>query len=489
MRGQAFHGAHNASLITLIFKSCHNSRDSQIYAINMSAPDSTLVHILTSCLSPDPAVRVPAEATLQASLSQAHGVSIQLLDVVLAAETVPQHVRALAATCFKNCIAKRWKKVQVHALSPAEKAQARVLCTSCLLLHDSAIFKIIIAAAAKMLRADWAADEWPNLLPSIISLASSPDPASARRGIQALHNVVRELSSMSLLSERQKFHAACPHIASAVAPSWQQLLPLVPSSVDAADAARTVAKVYKHSLLRCAALAVPGSPVFVFLESCCQILSFTSDICSGRTQCACPVQVVALARTICSCFRACIKALPVQYSQILPNVAGTTMQILASCTQAHAVNDAAASLTCRAISVLEYILYEGFYKPSSSSRALSDAALKDQAVAAFNSIFTSATIGQLVDLLSSSYCGLSLAQLGRWEESPEAFSNECDSQVLGFNICLLFLFCLCFVCDWVIRLILHVQGDALPSGRAVRLVMQLAHRFPEAGACGYFYFD
>jgi ankyrin repeat protein len=164
-----------------------------------------LVHILTSCLSSDPAVRVPAETTLQALVAQAHGCAIQLLDVVIAAATVSPHVLALAATCLKTCIAKRWKKVQHHAITPDEKAQARVLCTSCLLLLEPALFRIVMAAAAKMLRTDWTASEWPDLLPNVISLASSPDPASARRGMQALHLLVRELSSMSLKSEKQNF--------------------------------------------------------------------------------------------------------------------------------------------------------------------------------------------------------------------------------------------------------------------------------------------
>ena len=396
----------------------------------MSGPDSSLVHILTSCLSHDPALRVPAETTLQASLAQAHGCTIQLLHVIIAAATVPPHVRVLAATCFKNCIAKRWKKVQAHAISPDEKAQARVLCASCLLLPEPAIFRIVMAAAAKMLRSDWTSSEWPDLLPNVVSLASSPDPASARRGMQALYLLVRELSSMSTLSDRQKFVSACPQIAVIVAPAWQQLLPQVPSSAEVAEAARIVAKVYKHALMRSAALAVPGGPIFAFLESCCQICSFTSDICSGRAQCACTEQIMALTRTIFSCFRAFIKMLPVQCSTILRNLAGASVQLLVSCSHSHAyaINDAAASLASKSIAVLEAILVENLYR-SNSTRGTGDPAAKQQAVAAFDSFFTGATVGQLVDLLASSYCILTPAQLARWEQSPEVFSHEYDAQV------------------------------------------------------------
>jgi hypothetical protein len=382
-----------------------------------------LVHILTSCLSLDPAVRVPAETTLQALVTQAHGCAIRLLDVVIAAATVSPHVRALAATCLKTCIAKRWKKVQHHAITPDEKAQARALCSSCLLLPEPALFRIVMAAAAKMLRTDWTASEWPDLLPNVISLASSPDPASANRGMQALHLLVRELSSMSLKSEKESFILACPHIAAITAPAWLQQLPHVLSSAEAAEAARTVAKVHKHSLVRSAALAVPGGPVFAFLESCFQICSFTSDICSGRAQCTCPEQIIALTRTIFSCFRAFVKSLPVQCLPILPNLAGASVQLLVSCSHAHAINDAAASLACRAIVVLDAILCHRV----DSTRF--NPAAQQQAVAAFDSFLTRATVGQLVDSLASSYCRLSPAQLARWEESPEAFSNECDEQV------------------------------------------------------------
>ena len=138
---------------------------------------------------------------------------------------------------------------------------------------------------------------------------------------------------------------------------------------------------------------------------------------------------MALTRTVLSCFRAFLKALPLSCSPILPNLAGASVQLLVSCSHVHSVNDAAASLSCKAIAVLETILCESLYKANSNSRSTSDPAAKMQAVAAFDSFFTSATVGQLVDLLASSYCSLAPSQLARWDESPEAFSNECDSQV------------------------------------------------------------
>ena len=78
--------------------------------------------------------------------------------------------------------------------------------------------------------------------------------------------------------------------------------------------------------------------------------------------------------------------------------------------------------------MLDAILVENLYR-ANSIRVTCDPAAKQQAVAAFDSFFTRATVGQLVDSLASSYCSLSPAQLARWEESPEAFSNECDEQV------------------------------------------------------------
>ena len=131
----------------------------------MSKPDPALVHILTSCLSRDSAVRAAAESTLGTTAAQAHGITIQLLDVILAAATVPTQVRALAATCLKNCVAKRWKRVQTNAFAPAEKSQARVRCASCLFIPEPHIFRVVIAAMARMLRGDWSADECPDLLP------------------------------------------------------------------------------------------------------------------------------------------------------------------------------------------------------------------------------------------------------------------------------------------------------------------------------------
>jgi hypothetical protein len=395
----------------------------------MSAPDASLVQVLTACLSPDSAVRVPAESTLQGTIAQAHGCTVQLLDVILAAASVAPQVRALAATCLKNCVIKRWRKGQNNLITPAEKAQARGRCIHCILLPEPAIFRIVITAISKMLRFDWNADEWQDLLPNVISLASSADAVSARRGMQALHALVKELSSMSVFSEKQKFLAACPHIAAVVAPAWQHLLPLAPSSAEAAYAARTVAKVYKHTLMRNAALAVPGGPVFAFLESCCQVTSFASDVCSGRTQCAIHEQMFALTRTLLSCVRAFIKALPLQCSPILPNLAGACVQLLVASARVQAVNDTAAALACRAISVLDAIIFENLFRPGSNTRVTGDPAAKQQAEAAFSAFFTDSTVSQLVDLLACSYCSLSPAQLARWEESPEEFSHECEAQV------------------------------------------------------------
>lgn len=66
---------------------------------------------------------------------------------------------------------------------------------------------------------------------------------------------------------------------------------------------------------------------------------------------------------------------------------------------------------------------------SNLTRVSCDPAAKQQAVAAIDSFFIGATVGQLVDLLASSYCILIPAQLARWEESPEVFSHEYDAQV------------------------------------------------------------
>lgn len=408
---------------------------------SMSAPDPILVQILTACLSPDSAVRVPAETTLQGTVAQGHGFTVQLLDVILAAATVPPQVRALAATCLKNCVIKRWKKSQQNPITPAEKVQARGRCISCIMLPESAIFRVVVAATAKILRADWTADEWPDLLPTVISLASSADAASSRRGMQALHALVKELSSMSLLSEKQKYIAACPQIAAVVVPAWQQILPLIASSAEAADAARTISKVYKHTLMRSAALSVPGGPVFAFLESCCQVISFASDICARRSQSAIHEQIFSLTRTMLSCLRAFIKSLPLQSCPILPNLAGACVQLLVSSSEVHTANDTVSSLVCKAIAVLEVIVYENLFKPGSSIRATIDPASKQQAEAAFGAFFTDSTVGQLVDLLACSYCSLSPAQLARWDESPEAFSNECDAQVCYFK----HLWCVAYV--------------------------------------------
>jgi hypothetical protein len=303
---------------------------------------------------------------------------------------------------------------------------------SCLLLEDVSIFRVCVAAAAKMLRSDWPLDEWPEILPNVISLASSADPACARRGMHALYLLVKELNSMSALSERQKFVAVGPAIAAVIIPAWQQLLPHLPSSAEAAEALHVIAKVFKHSVTRCSGLTGPGGAVFSFLESCCQVSSFTADICSGRVQCPIYEKIFPLNRTQLSCMRACIKYLPVQVAPVLPNLAGACVQLLGACSKSHAVSDSVASLTCKAISVLETILYENVYTVGSAKYGLSaslNPAQKQQAEAAFSAFFTDATVGQVVELLAVNYCSISPAQLARWSESPEAFSNEFDAQV------------------------------------------------------------
>jgi hypothetical protein len=137
----------------------------------------------------------------------------------------------------------------------------------------------------------------------------------------------------------------------------------------------------------------------------------------------------ALTRTLLSCVRAFIKALPLQCSPILPNLAGACVQLLVASARVQAVNDTAAALACRAISVLDAIIFENLFRPGSNTRVTGDPAAKQQAEAAFSAFFTDSTVSQLVDLLACSYCSLSPAQLARWEESPEEFSHECEAQV------------------------------------------------------------
>ena len=128
---------------------------------------------------------------------------------------MPYPIRFLAIILIKNSIDKYWRHTAKHAIKPPEKQliRSRLLQGSVeeedriLSLHNSLV-------VAKIVRVDYPT-EWPDVLPTIISVARSSksgNPVHLSGVLQVLLRVVKELGTARLRRSQTALQAVTPEL-------------------------------------------------------------------------------------------------------------------------------------------------------------------------------------------------------------------------------------------------------------------------------------
>ncbi|KAK3951792.1 armadillo-type protein [Pseudoneurospora amorphoporcata] len=166
-----------------------------------------------AALSTDHAQRQSAGQQLQSWESRPdYHVSLQ---TVFLDKSINNSVRFLAVILLKNGIDKYWRHTAKHAIQPAEKQfiRSRLLQGSVgeedrnLALHNALVI-------AKIVRIDYPND-WPDVIPSIISVTRSARTESALAlsgALQVLLRVVKELATARLRRSQTALQAVTPEL-------------------------------------------------------------------------------------------------------------------------------------------------------------------------------------------------------------------------------------------------------------------------------------
>ena len=119
-----------------------------------------------------------------------------------------QPARLLAVLCLKNAINRRWhqRRQDEPAIAEDEKAALRDGLLHTLEEADPQIWAQLELIIAVIGRLDGLA-AWPALMPTLLDMASRPQPCSAARGLSALYRVTKQQASRRLLAHRKQFIA------------------------------------------------------------------------------------------------------------------------------------------------------------------------------------------------------------------------------------------------------------------------------------------
>ena len=126
-------------------------------------------------------------------------------------------VRALAAVCLKNGVARGWR-----AAGAAERARVRGALLVLLPDEDPVVAEHVALAAAKVARFDFPR-EWPDVFERVLGglQAAAGSPAEAQY-LLCLNHLLKELASKRLASDKQQFRAVAGGLLQPVLGMWKR---------------------------------------------------------------------------------------------------------------------------------------------------------------------------------------------------------------------------------------------------------------------------
>ncbi|KAJ3409281.1 Importin-11 [Chytridiales sp. JEL 0842] len=175
----------------------------------------SIVPILVRALSHDP----QAEAQLKAWEVE-RGYHLMLLEISNTA-SLPHNIRHLAALNLKNGLEKYWRRSAPNAIQSEEKAQIRAKLKGVFCDESNKLNRAYAESISKVGRVDFPR-EWPDLLQTLLSTVQAtftvPHPdltiriAYQQSGLYTLHRVIKELFSMSLMSSKAVLFNIAPEL-------------------------------------------------------------------------------------------------------------------------------------------------------------------------------------------------------------------------------------------------------------------------------------
>ena len=191
-------------------------------------------------LSPDAAVRKPAEAFLKSNEGK-RGYAVSCLAVACGQAHSSSAVRVLAAICLKNCIQRHWRERRrgpavvataqnggaAAAPSPSsgvprdEKEVLRARILQCLAEPDDAVAAQLAVIVGKIARLDWP-QEFPGLIETLVQSIESADVLVERRGTAVMYAVLKELSSRRLLADRRQMEQLAKQLLGGMYAVWKE---------------------------------------------------------------------------------------------------------------------------------------------------------------------------------------------------------------------------------------------------------------------------
>ncbi|KAJ2310774.1 hypothetical protein IWW54_003009 [Coemansia sp. RSA 2705] len=188
-----------------------------------------VVHVLEAASSQDPAQVARAEESLK-TLATKPNFHAMLFDI-FADRSIPTQVRWMSAITLKNGIDKYWKRSALHPIKLAEKELVRPRLLMVLNEDNPLVALQYCLLVAKIARWDFPR-VWPGfaeeLLAHIRSIASDQSSPIARRNIMEhnalyiLHLFVKTLSARTLAVERQALRQTTPLVFAVLAPIYAE---------------------------------------------------------------------------------------------------------------------------------------------------------------------------------------------------------------------------------------------------------------------------
>ncbi|XP_037075925.1 importin-11-like [Pollicipes pollicipes] len=186
----------------------------------LDAERAAVLQALTAAASQSVSDLKPAEAQL-AQWETQPGFYTVLLRLAADAQ-IAVNVRWMAVLYFKNGVDMYWRKTARNCIPESERPEIRGTLLSCLGEPVHQVATQIAVLISRVARFD-CPREWPELVPSLMTLALGGEPLASHRALLTLHHVVKTLASKRLTADRRAFHELAAVVMPPLLAAWQRL--------------------------------------------------------------------------------------------------------------------------------------------------------------------------------------------------------------------------------------------------------------------------
>eukprot|EP00048_Salpingoeca_helianthica_P007696 m.113892 g.113892 ORF g.113892 m.113892 type:complete len:990 (+) comp14401_c0_seq2:13-2982(+) len=419
-----------------------------------AVPVEHVAAAIAQATNQDPSVFAPA-AELLKSWETSRGFHLGLVEI-MGSPDVPEASRWMATVCFKHGADRFWRRSAPNAIQEDEKQAIRERLIRCIPEPSPQIAKQMAVIISRIARND-VPNEWPALLPALFEGIQSPQPLLQHRALLFLYHTAKELASKRI-GGRAVFDKMTDTVFSFVHAMWMtEMTDIVaalsrfhdqPALVTRMEYARLCLKTLRQ-LIAHSSFSTTTRDSLGFVQATMQcILALHTYRPAVRARGPDSAVLGVLDKTLvmgCKTLSDVLEHHPDPFAALLePFLSLFAGEVFAAAQRP--AGEGHERFTIFSLNLLRAVVLNQSYRPlastqpgarpvriTSAAKTESFTAAAEQAHSTLHAFFSGENLSRVVNVLVSHFLALTPEDLATWQEAPETFAaeEETESWVFG----------------------------------------------------------